>query len=75
MHRFNATDGGGREEDIAADAADLGRSVVDYDHLTMVFDGVNDPPGFVFPRASLNGALPGALLRFRGVTHLGALGS
>ncbi len=72
---FNATDGFGGQENIAAHAADLGGNVIDYDYLSVEFDRVDDSPGFIFAGASLNHALHGRLLLFRDVTHLGGPGS
>src|SRR5208337_2394929 len=39
---FDAAHGFGGEQDIAANEAHLGGNVVDYHHLNLVFDGVDD---------------------------------
>ena len=65
----------GRKQDVTANIADLGRNVVDDDHLTLLLDCMDDRPRFVFARASLNRALHGWLLLSRGVIHFGDLGS
>ena len=72
---FNATDGFRGQENIAADATDLGGNVIDYDYVTAVFDRVDHRPGFIFAGAPLNRTLHGRLLLFRDVTHLGGPGS
>ena len=42
---------------IAADGADLGRNLVDNDHITVMLDGVHHSPRFIFAGTTLNCAL------------------
>jgi len=56
---FDAAHGFGREQDIAANVADLCGNVVDHHHLTLVFDGVDDRPGLIGSGSSRNGAFHG----------------
>ncbi len=62
---FNPAHGFGREQNVPAKVANLGRNVIDDDHLTSVSDRVDDRARFVRARASLNRALHGWLLLSR----------
>ncbi len=68
---FDAAHGFRREQNVATNIADLCGNVVDHDHLTPVFDGVDDCPGFIDAGASGNGAFHGWLFLSRGVNHFG----
>jgi hypothetical protein len=72
---FDAANGFGRQQDVAANVADLGGNVVDHNHLTLVFDRMDDCPNFIGAGASLNGTFHGWLFLSRGVIHLGGRGS
>ena len=72
---FDAAHGFGREQNIAANVADLCGNVVDHHYLTPVFDGVDDRLGLIHAGASRNGAFHGWLLLSRGVNHFGNRGS
>ena len=72
---FHSADGFWRQENIAANVAHLRRNVVNDDYLAPAPDRVDNDARFVLARASPDRTLHGWLVLFRGVTHLGGLGS
>jgi hypothetical protein len=72
---FNVPDRLGRQQDVAANRADLRRNVVEHHHVAAALYSMNDRPFLIMPRTTLDCAFHLFVPRILGVVHFGGFGS